>query len=140
MCSLFKNLNVNVRASEFEPNEPLAKEEKRIHVRGLSLVEPRSRETVSLSKEILREFRLRDPSKNKKPNTAALRTRVQSACSLNKNPRKMIELPIGCCTGSPGASPTSTLVSSGLLPSKLCKSFMLKKPQFKLRLGVGQES
>jgi hypothetical protein len=52
------------------------KEERRM-IRGLSFVEIRPKQ-MSFSKEILKEFRLRDPSKFKRPNTALLRRHVST--------------------------------------------------------------
>jgi hypothetical protein len=76
--SLFKNLNTNIKVVEFEQREFIKenKEERRM-IRGLSFVEIRPKQ-LSFSKEILREFRLRDPSKHKRPNTALLRRHVST--------------------------------------------------------------
>jgi hypothetical protein len=49
-------------------------------IRGLSFVDIRPKQH-SFSKEILKEFRLRDPSKNKRPNTAFLRRHVSTFLS-----------------------------------------------------------
>jgi hypothetical protein len=46
-------------------------------IRGLSFVDIRPKQ-LSFSKEILREFRLRDPSKFKRPDTALLRRHVST--------------------------------------------------------------
>ena len=52
-------------------------------VRGLTFVSPRNKQR-SFSKEILREFRLKNPSKHKRPDTDYLRRHVKSFANLKE--------------------------------------------------------
>ena len=141
MASIFKNLNVNVKTAEFEANEEQEVGQKKKMVRGLSFVERKQRNSFSFCKEILKEFRLRDPSKNKRPNTGLLRSRVQSFCSMNasKITENLIETKskpkIKYSATNLFQRPNLERIPSRAVSKLIKAGSKLKRPEFKLKIN-----